>query len=509
MRLTAIQLTNYRSFEESNQIELGQITLFIGRNNTGKSTVVRAPLLLQQGMAVDWQAQIRKGENRAVLKFSFNEVNWTRDMPGQQGAPGSTDMVVQAVINGHNLEFATILGSGGTLSFAQFSHLEPNTYIYPILSTRKHTRITNEVAEERTNTVGMTVENLNNKVQRLSIRQHRLNGLFEQMCEELIGYTVASIPAPGGGQRAGIYITDTQHLPVDVMGEGVVSLLSFITDLCIAEHKLFIIEEPENDIHPQALKVLMQLIIESSKKGNQFLMSTHSNIVAKYLGSVDDVKIYKTDAVINTGEIPTSRVSEVPPTPEARIELLTSLGYELYDFDIWDGWLILEESTAEQLITQVLIPAFAPELKRLRTISVGGNEEAGPAFAEFNRLFRFAHLENHYKNRAWVILDGDERGRELIGKIRESYPDWDEGNFRFWSKENFEEYYPAKFKEEVARALTLTGKAKKNAKTKLILDVLAHYKDEPEVAKNELAKSAEEVISKLKDLEASLFPANK
>lgn len=82
-------------------------------------------------------------------------------------------------------------------------------------------------------------------------------------------------------------------------------------------------------------------------------------------------------------------------------------------------------------------------------------------------------------------------------------------DFRFWSKENFEEYYPAKFKEEVAKMLVLTGKTKKDAKTKLILDVLAYCKDQPEEAKAELSKSAEEVIGKLKDLETSLFPPTK
>ncbi len=506
MRLTSIQLLGYRSFTDSNPVELGQITLFVGRNNTGKSTLARSPLILQQGMAIGWPEEIRRGADTAQLIFSFNDIDWARDMKSQSGVPSSSDMVVRANISSGGTSFSLRRGAGGDYNFSQISHIEPDNYIYPILSTRKNTPITTEVAQERTNTVGMTVENLNNKVFRLSTRHHGLNALFEEMCEELIGYPVTSVAAPGGGQRAGIFITDTQHIPVTVMGEGVVSLLSFICDLCMADYKLFIIEEPENDIHPQALKILMRLILESTKRGNQFIVSTHSNIVAKYLGSVDDVKIYKTDAKISNGAVPESTVTEVAPTPEARIELLTSLGYELYDFDIWDGWLILEESTAEQLITQFIIPEFAPELKRLRTISVGGNEEAGPAFAEFNRLFRFAHLENHYKNRAWVILDGDERGRELVKTIRESYPTWEEGNFRYWNEENFENYYPPKFKEQVAEALAMSGKAKKDAKTKLIEDTLAYCKEHPKEAREAISKSAEEVIGKLKDLEATLFP---
>jgi len=506
MKLHSIQLENYRSFAASGPLELGQITLFVGKNNTGKSTLIRSPLILQSNIPVNWMEEVRRGQDTAKLQFSFKEINWDHDLKEQGlGLPVTKKATIRANVakNLNNLSYSLTLETGDTFKFNQISHHEPNSYIYPLLSTRKNTHITNEVAEERTNTVGVTVENLNNKVQRLSTRQHRLNKLFEEMCEELIGYPVASIPAPGGGQRAGIYISDTEHLPINVMGEGVVSLLSFITDLCIAENKLFIVEEPENDIHPQALKILMRLIIDSTKRENQFIVSTHNNIVAKYLGSVEGSKIYKTEVTIGSGSVPTSTVKEVEATPEARINLLTSLGYELYDFDIWDGWLILEESTAEQLLTEFIIPEFVPNLGRFRTISVGGNEEAGPVFAEFNRLFRFTHLEHYYRNRAWVILDGDARGRELINLIRQSYPTWDEGNFRYWQEEDFENYYPPRFKDHVLAALSKRGKAKKDAKTELIKDVLAFCKEKPEEARAEFSKSAAEVISKLKALEAA------
>lgn len=38
------------------------------------------------------------------------------------------------------------------------------------------------------------------------------------------------------------------------------------------------------------------------------------------------------------------------------------------------------------------------------------------------RLFLFAHLENAYSYRAWVILDGDEAGKSAIAKPQEEYP---------------------------------------------------------------------------------------
>ena len=41
------------------------------------------------------------------------------------------------------------------------------------------------------------------------------------------------------------------------MGEGVANIVGLLVDLCLAENKLFLIEEPENDIHPKALKGLL------------------------------------------------------------------------------------------------------------------------------------------------------------------------------------------------------------------------------------------------------------
>ena len=43
-------------------------------------------------------------------------------------------------------------------------------------------------------------------------------------------------------------------------------------------------------------------------------------------------------------------------TPEERFAALESLGYELIDAEIWDGWLLLEEASAEQIIRELLIP---------------------------------------------------------------------------------------------------------------------------------------------------------
>ena len=181
---------------------------------------------------------------------------------------------------------------------------------------------------------------------------------------------MTAVPS-ANGQRPGVYLSDRRTIPLDQLGEGVPNLAGLLADLALSEGKLLLIEEPENDLHPRALKALLDLI-ETSSETNQFLVSTHSNIVARHLGAASDSRLFYVDT--ERGVLPpVATVQQVPSTPEARLSVLRELGYSLSDFDLWDGWLILEESSAERIIRDYLIPWFAPLLALVRTLAAGGN----------------------------------------------------------------------------------------------------------------------------------------
>jgi hypothetical protein len=72
-------------------------------------------------------------------------------------------------------------------------------------------------------------------------------------------------------------------------------------------------------------------------------------MVMQYLGSIENSKIH----YINRDEtkaIPTALYREIGTDPEERRAVLEELGYEMTDFGLWSGWLILEESSAERKI---------------------------------------------------------------------------------------------------------------------------------------------------------------
>lgn len=285
------------------------------------------------------------------------------------------------------------------------------------------------------------------------------------------------------------------------MGEGVVNILGIIVTLLTEDRKLYLIEELENDIHPSVLKKILNLIIAKSEK-NQFVISTHSNIVLKYLGSIKESKIIYTESEVIISEstyLPTSQLKEITNSSSDRLKILEQLGYDLFDYDIYSAYLILEESSAERVIRGFLIPAFHPSLNfKIRTIAAQGVDDVSPKFNDLQRLFLYLHTSEVYKDKAWVIVDGDAPGLESIRKLKEKFSTWNPEHFMSFDQDNFENYYPDRFKDKVDKIDYMNnGQHKQDLKRKLLNEVMEWIAKDFEQAKMEFKISAKEVIDKI------------
>jgi hypothetical protein len=503
MKLSTLQIKDYKSFADSGAIRLGQINVLIGRNNSGKSAVVHAVHLIQQGTESNGN-DVRLGGNQFHVVYGLEGAGGNRHGLNVPTNAPTIDITLQANGSrntGINLTF--IVPGAGNIGGSIIQAREPVNFIYTYLSKRKVTVFDRVVDQGKTLAVSPNLQNLVAKVARLANPSHPKFVEYDALCNKVLGFSVSEHAAPGG-QQAGIPIGNFDYIPIEDMGEGVSSLLGLITDLCMADGNLFLIEELENDIHPEGLKAILEVIIQKSKN-NQFIISTHSNIVTKYLGSTDNSKLFNVSLDYQPGLVPTSTIREVERTPEARIQVLRQLGYELYDFDLWEGWLILEESSAEVIIRDYLIPWFAPRLSRIRTLAAGGTSKVEPAFRDFHRLFLFTHLEPQYKDRAWVVVDGDKSGKQVVGRLRQAYKSWSEDHFRTWSKADFEEYYPAKFEERVKEVLARSHDEKPAAKEALLGDVKQWCDEDQQEARAAFEESAAEVIGLLREIEKALL----
>jgi AAA15 family ATPase/GTPase len=502
MKITAIKLDNVRSFQTVPLTELSKsINVFIGANNAGKSTLLYSIYLLQNRNILT-EKDIMLGHTQGTIELSYagNHLNIIPNNIEYKG--------IEFVLNGGNRNFiSTNNFRAGNLD--ELSNLEPNNLIYPYLSKRKVTNYSETISEVNTNLVSGNFSCLYSKIDRLNTPQFPLYKQYVEACNNILGFEISTI-TKDSGKRAVYYIDKNNQIPLTSMGEGVANILGLITDLCVAEDRIFIIEEPENDIHPKALKALLKLIIEKSSS-NQFFISTHSNIVMKYLGAVPDSKIFNITNDFRDSENPNlflSQLNEISNNPEERRKVLEDLGYDFFDFDLWKGWLFLEESSAEVFIRDYFIDWFVPSLKgKIRTFSADGSSKIIPKFDDFNKLFVFLHLEPTYKNKVWVIIDGGEEEKQILDKMKEYYckSGWKESNFNQFKEHDFEMYYPSEFKERVESVVKIVDKYKKReAKKELLNNVKQWINQNESKAKEEFEISAKEVIDLLKSINEQL-----
>ncbi len=502
MKITAIELTNIRGFKKLHKTEVSdKINVFIGANNSGKSTIINSIFSLQrQNILTSHDITIAEsvGEVKLYLKGEY---------PGGHILLEGTSLVFQP-----SNQQRLILNSEGNHMFNvnPYSEVEPQNLIYPFLSKRKTINFSDAINEQNTNSVSGDFTNLYSKIDRITTPQYKpANEQYINACKNILGFEVSTLASTGG--KKGVYfVHNLEHIPLTAMGEGVTNIIGLITDLCVTENKIFLIEEPENDIHPNALKSLLKFIIEKSET-NQFFVSTHSNIVMKYLGGSYNSKVFNVTSELSDPNRPNlfiSSLTEIHNNFEDRKAVLENLGYDFHDFALWSAWLFLEESSAEVLIRDWFIKWYVPKLRdKLKTFSATCTSQIIPKFEDFNKLFVFLHLEPVYKNKVFVIIDAGEEEQKIIEKLQTTYEKhgWTKDKFSQFSEHDFERYYPERFKEKANSILKLSDPNTKRLKKKELLDGVKDWiKNNEETAKDEFKISAKEVIKKLKEIEKSL-----
>lgn len=530
MRVKSVELINIKSYDKV-KIELSEgLNILIGENNSGKSTIIQALLNLQY--YTFHQTNIRALTDYSkiyteIVKIEKSEIDsfYNRNFPTEleykesftvAWGIGANSTSEEFLYYDSNLKVKRVAGDRVMLDtnyglkdikfkqFGRFSDKEDhNNFIYPFLARRKTQGFVSTSSREDSFRVSENLNNLAAKIQKISNPTHPYNSKFEQLCKEILGFTVGVIPSEqNSGIEAGIYVSEISTIPLKNMGEGVVNIVGFLVTLLTENNKLYLVEEIENDIHPKALKSLLTLILDKSKN-NQFVISTHSHIVLKYLAADNKTKLFRTEWTLkNLGglNVPTSEIELIKNTPDNKIDLLKKLGYETFDFEMYNAYLILEESTAERVIRDFLIPYFVPQLyNRIKTIAANGIDDVEARFIDFHRLFVYLHTKPIYYKKAWVLVDGDSVGVNTCSKLIEKFKGWPREHFITLENDSFEKYYPARFQNDVKKVLGMVhGKEKQKAKANLLDELMKWAFKNQDLALVEFKESFSEVISKLK-----------
>jgi len=485
MKIKKIELNNIKCFKNTTLILSESINVIIGCNNSGKSTILDTIGSLQEPRKFNNNfARINCSAGNAKIYFNANTGMYYKNTFNyaliQTNGPSNNISIFENNRNKGNINILP----------AQ----DPGNYIIPFQSKRKVSAFSENITTPELNKVDGTLRNLYAKIDRISNPEYKpAYDEYIRACDQIIGFRISTTNSTNG--KKGVYIIENDiNIPIDSMGEGVTNLLGLIVDLCRVKNKLFIIEEPENDIHPKALNNLLNLINEKSKF-NQFLITTHSNIVVQNLINNNKTKLFNVEMKFEN-KIPTSTIDEID-TIEKRIETLSNLGYSLLDHEMWEYWIIFEESSAERIIRDYFIRWFIPSFQsKIKTFSARSANEISIKFDDFNRLFVYLHLSPIYKNKAWVVIDAGENEQNILENIKDKYikSGWNESQFIQLSKHNFEEYYPTRFQDKVSEILLETNKKnKRELKKQLLLDVIDWINLNEKDAMEEFTESANEI----------------
>lgn len=523
MWISELQVINVKSFADSGLLKLSKgINVIVGKNNAGKSRLLQAVLCLQSTNHYIFnqpKEAVRIGASESTIRICLEDIKTAH--LNKAGIADGDRGIVTLSFNSETLPRKFTFAPDGTNREAIreidiITHQEPNNFILPYTMKRFAQGFNpltgNNLPQPRY--VLESLSELTNKIHPFTQSTHPEHQRFDALCEAFIGSPMGIIEGTNG-HLPGIYTGQNGSIPLSQMGDGVPHILGLIVHLLKAENKLFVIEELENGINPEPLKLLLEEIKHSAKeRHNQFLISTHNEIVLQTLASEEDCTIIEvTQARMKPGDIPESSFVQIErDNVEARRRVLRNLGYSLADSDMFEGWLLLEEASAETIIRRFLIPQFAPKLINvLGIIASRGYNQVEDQFTALALNFLYLHLTPAYKKRIWVIIDAGDREKEVIERLKHDFVGWPPEHFDQFGEHDFERYYPSCFQQDVEKILTLptnskdAKKKKQEAKKELLVKVMQWIDEDRERARQGFECSAQEVIGKLSIIESKLF----
>lgn len=293
--LESIKIKGFRGFADEQELKLAKpngnrgsgLTVIVGPNNGGKSTIIESFKLISSGEDVD---------------FTEGQRNKSKD---------SVEIVLSPYEKGqiHTLKTISAGGSKAKRTPELKNRQEPKPSI-TVLSSR---RFFNPYSKEASRGVGATIVlrpdsiTLNARGQPISADENVLFKIiedqqkledFNNLLQQILGYKLDWTVDLSNTGNYYVKINNNGYHDSDGLGEGLVSLL-FIVEALLNQSpdRLLVIDEPELSLHPQFQRNLLDLLLEKSKE-NQIVYATHSP------------EMVSIDAIINGGTL--ARVVSIP-----------------------------------------------------------------------------------------------------------------------------------------------------------------------------------------------------
>lgn len=361
--LTSLRIQNFRSIRDAS-VKLGQVNLFIGPNNSGKSNFLK-------GVAEFAKHISNYPSNQDVPLEWFNQC-LTRNIKSNLNSPPAIEIHINDQLSKYEsceIDYSILLkprlvknetetSLNAELINNQKGHREkldlstatPTFLAFPSAFYTVWQQLTNcviykiepstfqiSVALSHQPTLEANGANIANFINTLSQNHEGLFTLLKKDFSNCIG-TLVSISTPPdpefkGNLKLKFFDSSNNSYWAEEVSEGV---LYFLALLCIVHQpdppKLLLLEEPEKGIHPRRIKEVMDFIFELARlRDIQIILTSHSPYVVDHFADIPEcISVFDREdgetIIHNAGDLITETNAKLAAEGKKPIRYTDSLG---------------------------------------------------------------------------------------------------------------------------------------------------------------------------------------
>jgi len=462
MHLQRLKLHNFRLLEDFDLQLISDITLLIGPNNSGKSSVVDALLLLKRGIQDRLRPAFdeRLGFERIVSRHNSDgqvtievslanvkeslvsySVRFSRGgiihEDGQAGSFRMTGTLEQHQIvyrQGNGVNMTGVEGTELALMFPPYGQFEEaRRFFRNMVHIDPFRKVSFQSAIGAKLMVHPTGEDLAQVLHQYYVSEREKFDGFESSVQRVIP-ELQMIETPLVGSLVTIslkFLRDSMKYNLWQISSGLKDVLVLLTAIHFSDpNSLIILEEPENHLHPAAQKALCAIISEAASKENkQFLITTHSEFV---MNQFDREKVFfmnKQDSI--SIPVPLAKADLLSAWDRVSDERGTILPILTRNAQV----IVIVEGRNDYKTLEPLWSAFDIRDKVLPARSEGGGWKE---IVDYARQLRECLKRFRLPSIVFVLLDNDNERKAKLDYLKSQ--GFDDHTCHVWERKEIESY---------------------------------------------------------------------
>ena len=438
MKLSDFSVVNYRSITTARKIKTNNMTVLGGKNNEGKSNILRALTLAMDIMKI--YSKDPRSLQIAVRPYLKNHYSWEKDYPislqeknpnGWSSIDLNFELDEQDILAIRSMTGIRLSGcipvrvstngaaakidipKRGTAAFADADNKKKIieyvcfkidfNFIPAVRTEYDALRVVDSLIEKSLETLDTNPDYINamNKIEEL--QQGILDGISNQIIEPLQEFlpTVRNVQIHIQNERrriamrrnTEIIIDDGTPTPIQQKGDGIKSLTALaILNIPARVDRVSVvaIEEPESHLHPESARQLYDTIMSLSQT-HQIVLTTHSPLFVNRTNLKENI-------IVNDGKA----------TPVKKIkEIRDVLGIHISDNLTNAEHALIVEGEDDKIALEKLLPSMSTKIKRAIQNGTFIIDYIGGAGNLPYKLSFYRNLQCKYH----VLLDNDDAGR--------------------------------------------------------------------------------------------------